>query len=368
MEMRRDSGSFRTAMKRLLLLSLIALPVIAADVPTPAPKLGEKADKQIREGLPVCTEEIQVSQEALQHRLPINLTGNVVRVDSKRPSCQGQWVAATSTAGGIYLGIPWFLDGYEGPVEEKLKKFAWDNMKENWTAVVGKEKTREGFFPVTMYETTERGKLPFEGVVDPSGSVVFIGKFFSLDTGIRSDRVKALEPHLQNAPTKGAAKPAVTVVEFSDFECPSCRHAAGYLKPILEKYPDQVRYVRYDLPLIQMHPWALAAAISGRAIYRQKPDLFWEFKEQLYENQEKLSAFTIDDWTRNFAKDHDLDMTKYDADVNSPDLRTAVINGAGAALSNDVRATPTYMINGAFVDPGNDGKALEEYVAGLLKK
>jgi len=44
----------------------------------------------------------------------------------------------------------------------------------------------------------------------------------------------------------GAAKPAVTVIEFSDFECPSCLHAASYMKPILQKYPDQVLYVRYD--------------------------------------------------------------------------------------------------------------------------
>lgn len=354
-------------MKRLLLLSLIALPLLAADTPA-APNLGEKADKQIREGVPVCSEEARVTQSALQHKLPINLTGNVVRLESKRPICDGQWVAATSTQGGFYMGIPWFLDGMEGTIEEKLEKFTWETMKEKWTAVVGKEKTREGFTPVTLYETTERGKLPFDGVVDPSGSVVFIGRFYSLDAGIRSDRLKALDAHLKNAPTKGSASAPVTVIEFSDFECPSCRHAASYLQPILDKYGDQVRYVRYDLPLIQMHPWALNAAVAGRAIYRQKPDLFWTFKEQMYENQEKLNAFSIDDFLRNFASDHDLDMTKYDADIASADLRNSVITAAGAALSNDVRATPTYMVNGAFVDPGNDGKALETYVAGLMRK
>ena len=117
-----------------------------------------------------------------------------------------------------------------------------------------------------------------------------------------------------------------------------------------------------------MHPWAFPAAVAGRAIYRQKPDLFWQYKEQVYANQEKLNTFTIDDFARGFAQDHDLDLKKYDADVSSPELQSAILAGAGTALSNDIRATPTYLVNGTNVDAGTDGKALEAYVANLLKK
>ena len=101
---------------------------------------------------------------------------------------------------------------------------------------------------------------------------------------------------------------------------------------------------------------------------RQKPELFWDYKEQVYANQDKLNAFTIDDFARHFAQDRDLDLKKYDADVASPELQASILAGAGVAFSNDVRATPTYMVNGTTVDPGNDGKALEAYVAALLKK
>ena len=364
--MRRSDASFRIAMKRLLLLCLIALPLFADDIP--APKLGERADKQIADALPICAGDAKVTRVGLQHKLPINLTGNVIRIESTRPACQGQWVALTSTEGGFYMGTPWFLDGTEGTLEEKLKSFTWNAMKETWTPVVDRTKSREGFFPVTIAETTERGKLPFQGVIDPAGTMFFFGHFIPLSSDIRSERPKLLEPFLDQSPTTGAAKPAVTVVEFSDFECPSCQRAAGYLKPILAKYGDQVRYIRYDLPLVQMHPWALAAAIAGRAIYHLKPEAFWVYKETIYSNQDKLSAFTIDDFARGFAKDHDLDIAKYDAEVNSPALKDALMNGAGTALSADVRATPTYMVNGTFIDPGNDGSALEQYVASLLKK
>src|SRR5205823_6630107 len=128
-----------------------------------------------------------------------------------------------------------------------------------------------------------------------------------------------------------------------------------------------VRYVRFDMPLISMHPWAFSAAVAGRAIYRQKPELFWTFKEQIYDNQEKLTAFTIDDFLRGFAHDHDLDMTKFDADVASAEVKNDILSGVAAAFSNDIRATPTYLVNGVAVDPGNDGKALADYVEKMLK-
>jgi len=160
----------------------------------------------------------------------------------------------------------------------------------------------------------------------------------------------------------------VTVIEFSDFECPSCQHAAGYMPAILSKYGDKVRYIRYDLPLVSMHPWAFAATMAGRAIYRQKPELFWAYKKEIYENQDKLSAFTIDDFARGFAQSHDLDLKKYDADVNDESIRNEILKGVGIAFTNDIRATPTYIVNGKIIDAGDEGKALTDYVASLVPK
>jgi protein-disulfide isomerase len=369
--MRDGSAPFPVAVKRLLaaVFALSAAVVLAEDPPPPpAPQLGERAEKLIKEGLPVCAAAIKETRIALQHKLPVNLTGAVLRTESERGQCVGQWVALTSREGGFFLGVPWFLDNVTGTPEVKLRTFAWANMQQNFEVTVGKTPTREGFFPVTMNQITERGKMPMQGVIDPAGTVVFIGNFFPITSSYYESRVKAFQPYIDVSPTKGAAKPAVTVVEFSDFQCPSCKHAAGYLKPIMDKYGDQVRYVRYDLPLVMMHPWAFSAAVAGHAVYRQKPELFWEYKERVYGEQEKLSAFTFDEFARGFAEDHELDMKKYDADVSSAELQSTILAGAGMAFTGDIRGTPSYMINGAMVDPGADGKALETYVAGLLKK
>jgi hypothetical protein len=364
-------------MKRLALPLLVLCLASAgfADEPEktnekPAPPLGARADKLIKEALPACSEATTESRVALTHALPVDMIGAVVRIASKNEhsSCVGQWVAITSTEGGFFFGTPWFLDGQTGTLEEKLKSFTMQYMKETFNPVIDRTKTREGLYRATLYQTVEGGKLPLEGEIDPAGTVFFIGHFVPIATDYRVSRLKAFEHFLNLSPSTGAAKPDVTVIEFSDFECPSCQRASGWMKPILEAHGDKVRYIRYDTPLVTMHPWALAAAIAGRAVWHQKPDLFWKYKEQIYANQDKLSAFTIDEFARGFASDHELDMKKYDADVQSPELRTELVDGAGNAFTNDVRATPTYVVNGAFVEAGTDGKGLAEYIKAALKK
>jgi predicted DsbA family dithiol-disulfide isomerase len=355
-------------MKKLVsfcVVLLTAAVVLAADTPPVPVKLDAKLDRMIRDALPVCSDSA-VSYQAMVHKLPANFTGTVVVIDSKR--CAGQFLNVVSKEGGFYLGVPWFLDDEKsGTIEQKLKEFTWSKLQSNFTPVVDRTKTRDGLYKVTLLQTTESGNLPLEGEIDPAGTIFFVGHFKPLNEDVRTSRLKVFEPFLALSPSTGAAKPAVTVVEFSDFECPSCQHASTFMKPILERHGDKVRYVRYDLPLVANHPWALAAALGGRAVHNQKPELFWEYKKQVYENQDKLNAFLIEDFARNFAKDHDLDMQKYDADVNSPALKESLMKGIGTAFANDIRATPTYMVNGTLVDPGEAGKALEAYVASLLK-
>jgi protein-disulfide isomerase len=349
---------------------LAATSLLGQDAPKPAEeKLDAQTEKLVRQSIPACA-DMKITRAEFPAKLPARITGSVIRVDAPRAACQAQYILAIAPSGDYYVGLPWILgDDVEGKtLQDKLKNFAWARMQENFQPVIDGNRTRNGLYPVTMMEMTEHGKVPIEGEVDQDGKVFFVGHFRPANVDPAAGRLKAFEPQLATAPARGAAKPEVTVIEFSDFECPSCQHAAHYIDPIVEKYPNQVRYIRYDLPLLSAHPWALAAAVAGRAIYRQKPDAFWEYKTQVYANQDKISAFTIDDFARGFAQEHELDMKRYDEDIASAAVRDEIMKGAGAAFSNDVRATPTYMINGVYVDAGDDGKALEPYVAALLKK
>ncbi|HEX2834901.1 MAG TPA: thioredoxin domain-containing protein [Thermoanaerobaculia bacterium] len=349
-------------MKRVLLATsafFVCLPLFAIEV---APHV----DKAIRESLPVCA-DATLSYEEYPTKLPTGFKGAVVKQASAHPACEAELVAVTSPTGGLFLGAPWLIEGEEGKtIEEKLKSFTWRNLQELMTPTVDRSAlTEDGLYKVTLAQTTEAGPLPMYGLVDPQGRFFYFGAFRRIKEDQRTQRVKALDAFLPGSPTKGAAKPVVTIVEFSDFQCPSCKRSSGYVDPIVAKHPESVRYVRFDLPLTG-HPWAFPAALAGRAIYRQKPELFWQFKHDVYEHQSDLNAFMFWDWARNWAEDHDLELAKYDADLASAELKKLILEGAGAALSNDVRATPTYMVNGSMIDPGTDAKDLAEYVEKLL--
>ena len=304
--------------------------------------------------------------EALQPELPARFSGALLRVESPDRACNDRTVAVLSPAGNVFVGMPWPIARAEGTtIEEKLKNFAW-RMKQNMTATVDRTPTVDGLFPVTLTQSTASGLMPIEGFVDPQGTMFFMGRFHPAGTDIGAARMKAFARLLAGAPTRGAKTATVTIVEFSDFQCPSCKHAASFVDPILAKHGDAVRLVRVDLPL-SGHAWAFPAALAGRAIHRQNPELFWEYKRQVYENQSTMSAMTFPDWARGFAADHDLDLARYDADLAAETLKSEILRGAGAAFANHIRATPSYLVNGVLVSPLPDGSGLAAYVDGLLK-
>jgi protein-disulfide isomerase len=342
----------------LVTLSLVlSSPLFAIDVD---PKL----DQAIRAGMTVCSGDAKITYDAPNVSLPQGFRGVAVKVVSERPNCAGQSMAVTSPMGGLFLGAVWPFASEEGStVEEKLRNFTARNMREAMDVKVERKATDDGLWPVTLTQTTEAGKLPLSGYVDQQGRVFFFGSFRRGD--VPTQRQKAFDSWVAASPSKG--KGDITILEFSDFQCPSCKYASGYAEAVVAKHGDKVRYVRYDLPL-NGHPWAFPAALVGRAIHRQKPDLFWDYKKTVYANQENFNAFTFWDWARAWAEDHDLDLAKYDADLNNAEIKTQILTGAGNAFSNDVRATPTYMVNGVIVDSGDQGKALMAYVEKLLGK
>jgi protein-disulfide isomerase len=342
-----------------VLVLLATAPLFAADV-------DPRIDRAVRDAVTICNGPATINYQELPLNLPPRFTGLVVRVESERARCAGQYMAVLSPSGNVFIGTPWPIGNAEGKtVEQRLQAFTLQNMGELMVPAIERKATVDGLYPVTLMQTHESGKLPISGVVDAAGEMFFFGQFRS-SNGLRESRAKAFDALLTGLPTKGPASAPVTILEFSDFQCPSCKFASGYVDPIVAKHGDKVRYVRFDLPLAG-HSWAFPAALAGRAIYRQNPEAFWQYKQRVYENQGELNAFMFWDWARGFAEDHELDLAKYDADLASEEIKSAILRGAGTAFSNDVRATPTYMVNGAIVDAGDDGKALEAYVDSLVK-
>jgi len=139
------------------------------------------------------------------------------------------------------------------------------------------------------------------------------------------------------SPTTGSTQSKTVVIEFSDFECPYCAEAHKTLKELLAKYPDKLRLVYKNLPLISIHAEALPAAVAAWAAYQQGK--FWEYHDALFTNQKQLGeALYLD-----IAKKLNLDLGKFKRDLT---LATpAIKNDIQLAEKLAVPGTPFFVIN-----------------------
>lgn len=325
------------------------------------------SDTFLRSALPNCAAENTIKQTPFSRTLPSGMSGALVTVESKGGRCDGQYLAVRSRNGNFFFGRPWLLEG-AGTPEQKIKSFAWENFQEAVTPQILPAKSPDGLLNAKLDQTTEYGTFAIKGQLDPAATIFFPGEFRPLTDDQPRHRLEQLAPLILLAPSTGPADAEVSIVEFSDFQCPSCKHATTYLEPLLKSMQGKIRYTRIDLPLIANHPWAFSAAVAGRAVHRQNPGAFWLYKKAIYDNQADLNSFTLADFARNFAADHDLDLKKFDEDVNSENVRAEILDGIGTAVMLQVQATPSFMVNGVLVDPGRDGKSLEEYIGKELAK
>jgi protein-disulfide isomerase len=92
-----------------------------------------------------------------------------------------------------------------------------------------------------------------------------------------------------NGPTRGPANSPVTVVEFSDLECPACKAAQPTVDRLIADEPD-VKFIFQNFPLEKLHPWSFLAATYADCVGRQNNDAFWQFVGNVYQNQEAITA------------------------------------------------------------------------------
>ena len=171
---------------------------------------------------------------------------------------------------------------------------------------------------------------------------------------------------LTNAPSTGDPKSAVTLVEFSDFECPICRSLHDIMRGIMQNYP-QVRVVFKDYPIEVLHPWARTAAIAGRCAYMQDPAAFWKMYDLIYDNQDIISASNA--WMKmsEFAGQAGLNADTFRSCMAGPDGGAAVDASRANGQKLDVNSTPTIFVNGRKM-VGADAHLIEQYIQYELAK
>jgi protein-disulfide isomerase len=153
--------------------------------------------------------------------------------------------------------------------------------------------------------------------------------------------------NIENQPAFGPEKAPVTIVEFGDLECPSCRAEAPVLRQLIpELYPGKVRVVFKDYPLESIHPWARAASVAARCVFRQNKQAFWKFYDWDYENQDDITPETLKAKVLGWARSSGINAAELERCIDSKATNAEVSRNYSEGKAAGVTGTPTLFVNG----------------------
>ena len=153
-------------------------------------------------------------------------------------------------------------------------------------------------------------------------------------------------------PSRGPKDAPVTIVEFSDFECPYCGAAHDTVEQVMNNYAGKVRLVYRQFPLTNIHPHAAKAAEA--ALCAADQGKFWEYHDVLFKNQKKLDPTDL----KVYASSTGLDGQKFGSCLESGEKKPTVDADQKAGLQAGVGGTPAFFINGIFM---NGAQPIDEF-------
>ena len=160
---------------------------------------------------------------------------------------------------------------------------------------------------------------------------------------------------------QGAEHAPVTLIEYGDFECPSCRVAAPTIPLLLERHANKIRFVYRHFPIEDAHPHALGAAQAAEAAGAQ--GRFWPMHDLLFQNQAHLKG---KDLVR-YAASLGLDLTRFNADVSGQVYLQRIREQIEGGRRSHLRATPTFFLNGVLVDVSYGMQSLHDAVDAAVR-
>ncbi len=175
------------------------------------------------------------------------------------------------------------------------------------------------------------------------------------------DPEKVYTVSIENAPAKGPANAAVTIIEFSDFECPFCRRVTPTLNELMEKFPSQVRLVWKHFPLA-FHRNALPAHKATVAAGKQGK--FWEMHDLVFSLEDGPNEEAV----KGFVEKLGLDKAQFEKDMNSPEVAKQVADDQEEGRRLGVSGTPSFFINGRYISGAQPYEVFEQRVKEELQK
>jgi protein-disulfide isomerase len=177
----------------------------------------------------------------------------------------------------------------------------------------------------------------------------------------RPDANREYKVALGDAPVRGSDEAPVTIVEWSDFQCPFCNRVNPTLVKIQEEYGDQVRFAFKHMPL-SIHPQAAAAHAASEAAHRQGK--FWEMHDRIFANQRDLALPTLE----GYAATMGLDMDQFRNDMKGEAVSKTINDDLQQAATLGVTGTPSFFINGKFLSGAQPFASFKRAIDEALEK
>jgi protein-disulfide isomerase len=219
-----------------------------------------------------------------------------------------------------------------------------------WKITSIKPSEAEGLAEVDVTIQGPQGAQAQKFYVSPDGRHAVIGQILPFGAHPFDPARKELEKRM-NGPARGPATAPVTIVEFSDLQCPHCKEA----QPTLDKLATEdknVRMVFQNFPIAQIHDWAMKAAEYADCIGRTNNEAFWKFIESVYGAQTDITAANADEKLKAFADAAGVSGPEIGACAAKPETESRVQHSIDLGKSLDVNSTPTIFIDGRMLSAG----------------
>jgi protein-disulfide isomerase len=166
-----------------------------------------------------------------------------------------------------------------------------------------------------------------------------------LRNGLRKIPEIMLQPEIIDLDhIEGDKNASITLVEYGDYECPSCGDVYPIIKSIQKRMGHRLRFIFRNFPLIEIHPNAFMAAMATEAAARQ--NLFWPMHDILFNNQDQINYSDILDYAEKIG----LDTHTFSKDMENETLIQKVEGDLESGKESGVRGTPSFFINGEKYD------------------
>jgi protein-disulfide isomerase len=162
---------------------------------------------------------------------------------------------------------------------------------------------------------------------------------------------------------RGAKATKVTMVEFSDFQCPFCKRAEPTVKTVLDKYGKDLALIWMNQPL-PFHDHAMDAATAFQAAARQGTDKAWKLHDKMYENNTALTRADIE----KYAGDVGLNVARWKKDWDDPKIKDEVSEDSKAGTAAGASGTPTFFINGRQLVGAQPADAFQKIIDAEIKE